>query len=70
MTCSCPLLQYFRTLFWDDITIFWDENLLLFLTERKKPVIIPKYRTKGHKQVYAYYISGEGDQKMIFCAYF
>ena len=27
-TCSLPLLQYFGTLFWDDITIFWDENLL------------------------------------------
>ena len=25
-TCSCPLVQYFGTLFWDDITIFWDEN--------------------------------------------
>ena len=25
-TCSCPLLRYFGTLFWDDITIFWDEN--------------------------------------------
>ena len=26
-TCSCPLLRYFGTLFRDDITIFWDENL-------------------------------------------
>ena len=41
-TCSFRLVQYFGTLFWDDITIFWDENLLLFtfLTGklRKKPV--------------------------------
>ena len=28
-TCSCPfVLVYFGTLFWDDITIFRDENLL------------------------------------------
>ena len=26
---------YFGTLFWDDITIFWDENLLSFLTEKE-----------------------------------
>ena len=25
-TCSCSLIQYFGTLFWDDITIFWDEK--------------------------------------------
>ena len=25
-TCSCPLIQYLGALFWDDITIFWDEN--------------------------------------------
>ena len=25
-TCSCLSVRYFRTLFWDDITIFWDEN--------------------------------------------
>ena len=46
---------YFRTLFWDDITIFSDENLLWFLIERKKKlfwtnkkfvylIFIPKYR--------------------------
>ena len=23
-------VRYFGTLFWDDIAIFWDENLLLF----------------------------------------
>ena len=23
--------------FWDDITIFWDENVLGFLTEKEKP---------------------------------
>ena len=27
-TFSCRLVRYFGTLFWDDITIFWDENLL------------------------------------------
>ena len=25
----------FNTIFWDDITIFWYENLLSFLTEEK-----------------------------------
>jgi hypothetical protein len=25
-----------KTLFWDDITIFWDENLFWFFTEKKK----------------------------------
>ena len=25
-TCSCPSVRYFRSLFWDDITIIWDEN--------------------------------------------
>ena len=29
-TCSCRPVRYFGTLFWDDITKFWDENLLLF----------------------------------------
>jgi len=27
---SCRPVRYFGTLFWDDITKFWDENLLLF----------------------------------------
>ena len=48
-------------LFWDDITITWDENIVNFLTQKKNcfgPIrsfsstnfhdIIPKYRTKGH----------------------
>ena len=29
-TCSCRPIHYFGTLFWDDITKFWDENSLLF----------------------------------------
>jgi hypothetical protein len=29
-TCLCPFVQYFRTLFWDDITIIWDENIVYF----------------------------------------
>ena len=29
-TCSCRAIHYFETLFWDDITKFWDENSLLF----------------------------------------
>ena len=29
-TCSCPFVPYFRMLFWDDITIIWDENIVLF----------------------------------------
>ena len=32
-TCSCRPVCYFEKLFWDDITKFWDENLLFtFLT--------------------------------------
>ena len=35
-TCSSCPVRYLETLFWDDITKFWDENLLLltFLTEK------------------------------------
>ena len=29
-TCSCCPVCYFVTLFWGDITLFWDENLFLF----------------------------------------
>ena len=29
-TCSCPFVKYFRTLFWDDVTIIWDENIVFF----------------------------------------
>ena len=29
-TCSCRPVHYFGMLFWDDLTIFWDENLLFF----------------------------------------
>ena len=29
-TCSCPFVLYFCTLFWDDITIIWDENIVYF----------------------------------------
>ena len=25
-TCLCPFVRCFGTLFWDDVTIFWDEN--------------------------------------------
>ena len=54
-TCSCPFVQYFCTL-------FWDENIVYFLTEKKKPVLdrgpiivkssqnnVRKYRTKRHE---------------------
>ena len=36
-TCSCPSVRYFCTLFWDDITIIWDENIFYFLNWEKKP---------------------------------
>ena len=36
-TCSCLPECYFGTLFWDDITKFWDENLLLFTFLTGKP---------------------------------
>ena len=29
-TCSCPFVRYFRTVFWDDITLIWDENIVYF----------------------------------------
>ena len=29
-TCSCRPVHYFGTLFWDDITKFWDDNSLSF----------------------------------------
>ena len=34
--CSCGPVCYLGTLFWDDITKFWDENLILltFLTRK------------------------------------
>ena len=35
-TCSCPLVRYFWTLFWDDITIIWDENIVYFYNREKK----------------------------------
>ena len=28
--CSCPFVSYFRTLFWDDVTIIGDENIVNF----------------------------------------
>ena len=41
-TFSCRPVCYFGTLFWDDIILFWDENLLLFTffkgQPEKKPV--------------------------------
>ena len=47
-TCSCCPVRYFGTLFWDDITKFWDENLLsfTFLTGklRKKTCLGPIIR--------------------------
>ena len=26
-TCFCPLVHHFGTLFWDDITIFWNNKI-------------------------------------------
>ena len=34
-TCSCPFVRYFRTLFWDDIIIIWDENIVYFFNWEK-----------------------------------
>jgi hypothetical protein len=28
--CSCPFIRYFRLVFWNDITIIWDENIVCF----------------------------------------
>ena len=63
---SYPLVQYFGMLFWDDITIFWDENYVNKLLICPKQVFfsvknhnkfssqnnIPKYCIKGHEQVF------------------
>ena len=62
-TCSYPFVQYFCTLFWDDITTIWEDNNVYFFTEKKnvldQQIIIissqtnvRKYRTKEHEQVY------------------
>ena len=32
-------VRYFRTLFWDDITIIWDENIVYFFNWEKNPVL-------------------------------
>ena len=29
-TCSCPFVQHFPTLFCDDVTIIWNENIFYF----------------------------------------
>ena len=50
-TCSCPFVRYFRTLFWDDITIIWDENIVYFFNWETQNSV-RKYRTKGHEQVF------------------
>ena len=36
---SCRPVRYFGTLFWDDITIFWDENLSFNWQTEKNPVL-------------------------------
>ena len=38
-TCSCRPIHYFGTLFWDDITKFWDENLFSNWQTEKNPVL-------------------------------
>ena len=38
-TCSCPFVQYFCTLFWDDITIIWNESIVYFINWEKKPCL-------------------------------
>ena len=35
-TCSCPFVWYFHTLYWDDITIIWDEKIVYFFNQEKK----------------------------------
>ena len=34
-TFSCPFVRYFCMLFWDDITIIWDENIVYFFNCEK-----------------------------------
>ena len=34
-TCSCLFLRYFCKLFWDNITIIWDENIVNFFDLKK-----------------------------------
>ena len=38
-TFSFPFVRYFRILFWDDITIIWDENIVYFFNWEKIPVL-------------------------------
>ena len=58
-TCSCPFVRYFGTLFWDDITIYWDKNYVQNSFFPQLKIITnfhPKIRSqnivrKGHEQV-------------------
>ena len=38
-SCHCPLVRYFRTLFWDDITKICNENIVYFVKWEKNPVL-------------------------------
>ena len=40
-TCSCPLVKYFCTLFWDDIMMIWDDNIVYFFNWEKKTCFGP-----------------------------
>ena len=40
-TCSFPFVRYFGTLFWDDMTIIWDENIFYFFNWEKKTCFGP-----------------------------
>ena len=58
-TFSCRSVRYFGTLFWDDITIFWDKNYVQNSFFSQLKIITnfhPKIRSqnivrKGHEQV-------------------
>ena len=54
-TCSCPLIRYFGTLFWNDITIFYDENHVNKLLIGRKQVFFSQLKiiTNFHSKITA-----------------
>ena len=65
-TYSCPLVQYFGTLFWDDITIFWDENYVNKLLSGPKQVFSSQLKiiTNFHPKITSQIIVLKGREQV------
>ena len=57
--CSCPFARYFRKLFWDDILIIWDENIVYLIFINKLSCYHPKimYENIVQKVINKFYTS-------------